>query len=502
MNLRPPILTILLFVTCATIACPTYAQGPKTPITAADLDAVAQRSIAQYRVVGASVLVARGGRIILHKGYGFADLGLEAPAKDETVYHVVGPMLPFTGIAVLQQMERGKLSLDDDISKFIPEFPMQGHRVSVRQLLNHTSGIVDYHYLGDPIEATSRQPKALDEVMALYAGKNWVNEPGKKWDWSISGFQLLVTIVERVTGQSFPDYVQQNIFVPAGVKSTMYCDDFTLVHGLSHAYRKFGKSYVVAHENDMAYNSDLRFCSTVGDLYQLWRAIQEKKLIRPETFKMMTTAEGAAAQMSPTDPKAQYGFAMILNHEDDHRRIGQHGSLLGYSGSLYDFPEDQLTIIVLTNTEDQNAYAITRALARAALGLPALPSPTPAPERSLSDQPVTTAERNQLAGTFVLKLDRLSPGLHDSFAQYRRTFRVFDENGRLMIEALGEGPERLLKQDDGSFSIRSSPADHITFTLQNGRVATIKMDPSGFGVPLSGERVGDGDPRTFHQQLH
>ncbi len=501
MNLRPPILTILLFVTCATIACPTYAQGPKTPITAADLDAVAQRSIAQYRVVGASVLVARGGRIILHKGYGFADLGLEAPAKDETVYHVVGPMLPFTGIAVLQQVERGKLSLDDDISKFIPEFPMQGHRVSVRQLLNHTSGIVDYHYLGDPIEATSRQPKALDEVMALYAGKNWVNEPGKKWDWSISGFQLLVTIVERVTSQSFPDYVQQNIFVPAGVKSTMYCDDFTLVHGLSHAYRKFGKSYVVAHENDMAYNSDLRFCSTVGDLYQLWRAIQEKKLIRPETFKMMTTAESAAAQMSPTDPKAQYGFAMILNHEDDHRRIGQHGSLLGYSGSLYDFPEDQLTIIVLTNTEDQNAYAITRALARAALGLPALSSPTPVPERTLSDQPVTAAERNQLAGTFVLKLDRLSPGLHDSFAQYRRTFRVFDENGRLMIEALGEGPERLLKQDDGSFSIRSSPADHITFTLQNGRVAAIKMDPSGFGVPLSGERVGDGDPRTFHQQL-
>ena len=165
---------------------------------------------------------------------------LEAPAKDETVYHVVGPMLPFTGIAVMQQVERGKLSLDDDISKFIPEFPLQGHHVTVRQLLNHTSGIVDYHYLGDPIEATSRQPKALDEVMALYAGKNWVNDPGKKWDWSISGFNLLVTIVERVTGQSFPDYVQQNIFKPAGVKSTSYCDDFTLTRGLSHAYRKIG----------------------------------------------------------------------------------------------------------------------------------------------------------------------------------------------------------------------------------------------------------------------
>jgi D-alanyl-D-alanine carboxypeptidase len=467
--------------------------------SAADLDVIAKRVIAQERVAGASVLVARGDRIILHKGYGFADLGLEAPAKDETVYHVVGPMLPFTGIAAMQQVERGKLSLDDDVSKYVPEFPLQGRRVSIRQLLNHTSGIVDYHYLGDPIEATSRQPKALDEVMALYAGKNWVNEPGKKWDWSISGFQLLVTIVERVTGQSFPDYVEQNIWKPAGVKSTTYCDDFALTRGLAHSYRKFGAGYIVAHENGMAYNSDLRFCSTVGDLYQLWRAIMQKNLVRPETFKMMSTAEGAAAQMSSQDPKAQYGFAMILNHEDDHRRIGQHGSLLGYSGSLYDFPEDQLTIVVLTNTEGQNAYAITRALARAALGLPELPSPPIAPERTLADKPVSNAERKQLTGTFVLKLDSLSPNLHDSFAQYRRTYRVFDENGRLMIEPLGEAPERLLKQDDGSFALRSSPSSRVTFVMKDDHAAAMRIDSQGF--PLLGDRVGDADPETFHRQL-
>jgi len=467
--------------------------------SAADLDAIVQRVIARERVVGASVLVARGDRILLHKGYGFADLGLEVPVKDETVYHIVGPMLPFTGIAVMQQVERGKLSLDDDISKFIPEFPLQGHHVTVRQLLNHTSGIVDYHYLGDPIEATSRLPKALDEVMALYAGKNWVNEPGTKWDWSISGFQLLVTIVERVTGQSFPDYVQQNIFKPAGVKSTTYCDDFTLTRGLSHAYRKIGPSYVEARENDMAYNSDLRFCSTVGDLLKLWRAIKAQNLVRPETFQQMTTAEGAAAHMSAQDPKAQYGFAMILNHEDDHRRIGQHGSLMGYSGSLYDFPEDQLTIVVLTNTEDQNAYAITRALGRAILGLPPLPDPKPAAESALADKPVSADERKQLAGTFVLKLDKVGANLHDSFAQYRRTYRVFDENGRLMIQPLGEAPERLLKQDDGSFALRSSPAAHVSFAMKDMHTSLLKIDSSGF--PLVGERVGDGDPVTFHRQL-
>jgi D-alanyl-D-alanine carboxypeptidase len=469
---------------------------------AADLYRVVQRMVAQEGVVGASVLVARRDKILLHKGYGFADLGLEAPAQDETVYHVVGPMLPFTGIAVLQQMERGKLSLDDDISKYVPEFPLQGHRVTIRQLLNHTSGIVDYHYLGDPIEATSRQPKALDEVMALYAGKKWVNEPGAKWDWSISGFQLLVTIVERVSGQSFAEYVKQNIFTPAGVTATAYCDDFSLVRGLSHAYRKFEKGYVPANENDMAYNADLRFCSTVGDIYQLWESIRAKKLIEPKTFEMMTTAEGAAMHMSPQDPKAQYGFAIILNHEEEHRRIGQHGSLLGYSGSLYDFPEDGLTVVVLTNTEGQNAYAITRALARAVLGLPQLPvPPAAAAEKLLEDKPVSEDERKQLAGTYVLKLERLTPGLHDSFEQYRRTFRVFDENGRLMIQALGEGPEQLLKQQDGSFAARSKPKSRVSFVAQGRTAASMKMDPSDFGVPLSGERVGAGDPQTFHRQL-
>ncbi|HET8890415.1 MAG TPA: serine hydrolase domain-containing protein [Candidatus Angelobacter sp.] len=493
--MRTPIL-----ITLALLLSSANAQTNST----ADLDAIVQRVIAREHVVGASVLVARGDRILLHKGYGFADLGLEAPAKDETVYHVVGPMLPFTGIAVMQQVERGKLSLDDDLSKFIPEFPLQGHHVTVRQLLNHTSGIVDYHYLGDPIEATSRLPKALDEVMALYAGKNWVNEPGTKWDWSISGFQLLVTIVERVTGQSFPDYVQQNIFKPAGVKFTTYCDDFTLTRGLAHAYRKRGASYVEARENGMAYNSDLRFCSTVGDLLKLWRAIKDQNLVRPETFKQMTTAEGAAQHMSAQDPKAQYGFAMILNHEEglhqeDHRRIGQHGSLMGYSGSLYDFPEDQLTIVVLTNTEDQNAYAITRALGRAVLGLAPLPDAKPTAEPTLADKPVSADERKQLAGTFVLKLGQVGANLHDSFAQYRRTYRVFDENGRLMIQPLGEGPERLLKQDDGSFALRSATEAHVSFVVQNGHATAMKLESPGF--PLAGERVGDGDPATFHGQL-
>jgi CubicO group peptidase (beta-lactamase class C family) len=480
-------------VLCSRIA---FAQN-----LSVDLDGIAKRVISEERVVGASVLVARGNRIVLQKGYGFADLGLEAPTKSDTVYHVVGPMMPFTGIAVMQLVERGKLSLDDDISKLIPEFPLQGHHVSVRQLLNHTSGIVDYHYLGDPIEATSRQPKALDEVMALYSDKHWVHEPGTKWDWSISGFQLLVTIIERVAGQNYEDYVQQNLLSPAAVTSTTYCDDFKLTRGLSHAYHRLGDGYVPANENGMAYNTDLRYCSTVGDLYQMWRAVKDKKLIRPETLQMMSTAEGPTMQMSAQDPAMHYGLALTLNHEDDHRSVGQHGSLLGYSGSMYEFAQDQLTIVVLTNTEGQNAYAISKALSRATLGLPELPRPTaPRPLATWSDKPVSASEIGQLTGTFVLTAGKVPSNLHDSYAQYRRTYRVFNENGRLMIQPLGQGAERLFKQADGSFAMHSSARIRISFVMQKDRAVGMKMDSQG-GLPLAGNRVGDGDPQTFHQQL-
>ena len=106
-----------------------------------------------------------------------------------------------------------------------------------------------------------------------------------------------------------------------------------------------------------------------------------------------------------------------------------------------------------------------------------------------------------MTGTFLLAVAKVPPNLYDSYAQYRRTYRVFDENGRLMIEPLGQGAERLLKLSDGSFVMRSSPRTRISFVLRDGHVKGMRMD-SPNGLELAGDRVGDGDPRTFHEQLH
>ncbi|MEO6806147.1 MAG: serine hydrolase domain-containing protein [Edaphobacter sp.] len=477
--------TILLRLATVSLAQPSQS----------DLDSVARQAVAQSHVVGASVLVARGDKILLLKGYGVSDIGLEAPSRPDSVYHIVGPMLPFTGVAVMQLVERGKLSLDDDIAKYLPDFPTQGHHVTIRELISNTSGIVDYHYRGDPLESTYRQPKAMDEVIALFANGQWVHEPGTQWDWSVSNFQLLTEIIERVTGQPFTEYMQQNLFAPAGATATVPCDNSSVIHGLSHSYQSVDNHYEAATEDSSAVSYDLRFCSNVSDLFRIWRAVQQGKILKPETLKLMTTADGPGIKMTAADPNQHYGMAFLLGHEDSHRDVGQNGSLLGYSGSMYQFPADDLTVIVLTNTSGQNAKSIGSALARKVLGLP--PNPTP-PARAqlpvLTDEPVSADQRNNLTGTYVLKV--LEGGYHDSFAQYRRTYRVFDENGRLMIEALGETPERLLKQKSGDFAIHSWPQAPVTFVAHGQHELTLHLTKSG--LTLAGERVGPADPHTFH----
>ena len=209
----------------------------------------------------------------------------------------------------------------------------------------------------------------------------------------------------------------------------------------------------------------------------------------------MTTAEGPGIKMTASDPKTHYGMAFILGHEDEHRDVGQNGSLLGYSGSMYHFPAEDLTVIVLTNTSGQNAKFIGSALARKVLALaPNPPLPSEAKVPSLTDEPTSADERKNLAGTYVLKV--VAGAYHDSFAQYRRTYRVFDQNGRLMIEALGDKPERLLKQKDGNFAVRAWPQGPVAFAVQGRDAVTLRLRTPE--LTLGGERVGPADPQTFH----
>lgn len=178
------------------------------------LDSIVRAELAQAPLVGVSVAVLRGRATVFERGYGYADLGLQAPATHETTYRVIGPLL---ALSLMQQVERGRLRLEESASQRIPEFPWQGRNVSVRQLMDATSGLPDYHYLGDPQRGLRAVPKAHDEVLALFAGRPFIHEPGERWQWTISGAVLAGMILERVSGQPYAEYLQEHVFRRAGL---------------------------------------------------------------------------------------------------------------------------------------------------------------------------------------------------------------------------------------------------------------------------------------------
>src|SRR4051812_1927716 len=204
------------------------------------LDSIVRDALQGEPLAGVSVAVLRGQDTLLLRGYGYADLGLKAPATEETTYRLLGPML---GAAIMQQVEKGRLRLDDDASRLLPDFPWQGRRVTVRQLMDATSGLPDFHYLGDARSAQRAVPKAHDEVTALFAGRPFTHEPGERWQWTISGFHLAGLILEKVTGRSYPDYLREHIFARAGLTRSFYCDDRAVVPSLARAYEGGGREF-------------------------------------------------------------------------------------------------------------------------------------------------------------------------------------------------------------------------------------------------------------------
>lgn len=470
--------------------------APAAMARALSLDAIVAKAARDDGAIGASVLVARHGRIVYQGAYGLADRELQVPAKASSVYHIIGPGVALTAVATMQLVERGELGLDDRLSKFLPEFPRSAE-ISIRQLLNSSSGIADYHYLGDPLEATYRTPKALDEMIALFSAQPAVHPPGQAWDWSVSNYDLLSLVIEKVSGESYRSYVQERLFAPAGVKHAMFCDDLVLTPGLGRGYRFQGGAYRPAPEAGEAVGDAFRYCGTVEELFKVWAALRAGLLLKPETFAAMAVP-GLVGAHEFRDPEEHFGYGLILDHEGRRRDINMHGGLLGYSGALYEFPGDDLVVIALSNTEGQSANSIAKAVARKILALPDAPGAADqsfgGTRRILADLPVSAQERVGLMGTFRLKVD--GGGYHDTFTQYRRTYRVFEEAGLLMIQALGDAPERLLKQADGSFAIASDPDEPIVFG-NNSKIPTLSLHRYP-GLELVGPRIGPGDARAFH----
>jgi len=341
----------------------------------AALDSAAEAHVANDLVAGVSVAVVRGADTLLMKGYGLADLewAVPTPVDGRASYEIGSMTKQFTAAAVLKLVEEGKLDLDADMTRYLPDFDTQGHAVPLRRLLDHTSGIKGYTEMRAFGEIAVRKlPR--DTLVALVAAEPFEFEPGTAQIYNNSAYFLLGLIIEKVTGQEYADYVRENLFDALGMADSYYCSSSAVRAMRAHGYDPTPGGLVrkgyLEHIWPYAAGS---LCSTVGDLVRWNQALHGGEVLSPGSYRALTTP-------APLEDGTPIRYAMGLGVDDrGGRRIIAHGG--GINGFLSDgryYPDEGLIIVVLQNsTGSPGPGALGSALADLVLG--PLPEPVATP---------------------------------------------------------------------------------------------------------------------------
>ncbi len=355
-RVRVLVLLAVVAAASATSQEPLRASGAEVERA---VDRILERAIEQGPIAGASVLVAYRGDILVAKGYGFADLEHKVPASSHTVYRLGSLSKQFTATAVMQLVDQGLIDLDVSIIEYLPDYPDVGEPVTVRHLLNHTSGLVSYTAQSD-YWRNMRQDLPHEAVLSWFAERPLAFTPGDRYVYSNSGYYLLGLIVESVTGTTFADYVQRNIIDPLDLSQTYYDDGVKLIPRRAWGYERNEDRFLNARWLSMklAYSAGA-MASTVHDLYALHLALRDARIVSPEAYATMTTPawlnDGAFSE---------YGMAFHVEHWDG-RPVLRHGGLIfGFKTCFYHYPDDGLTIIILMNTEQAQYRPIQAQIAR------------------------------------------------------------------------------------------------------------------------------------------
>ena len=320
---------------------------------------------------GAAVLVARDGVIIFDKGYGFAQLDSRMPMTTDTRSRIGSITKQFTSAAILKLAEAGKLSINDHLSKFLPDWP-RGDEVTVRHLLNHSSGI--HNYTEKPgFYAHVTEPISLPELVASFKNDPYDFSPGEKYSYSNSGYVLLGYLIERVSGQSYESYIENTLLRPLGMKRT----------GVHHAGRPpAGEAFGYSYTNgtvQRAVNRDMSKVASAGELYStahdlfLWNeAIFNDRILSEASLKEAFTV-GALKDDDPTHPEdIGYGLGWTMDRLNGAREISHGGELSGFGSYLLRLPDDRLTVVVLLNCAphlpNNQQWVMAREIARRVMG--------------------------------------------------------------------------------------------------------------------------------------
>lgn len=298
----------------------------------------------KYRLFNGSVLVADQGKVIYKKGFGLANMEWEIPNTPDTKFRLASITKQFTATAVLQLAAQGKIKLDGKLSEYLPEYRKDiGDKVTVHQLLNHTSGIPSYTGLPGFFQEVSRNPFKVDDFVKKYASNDLEFEPGSKFSYNNSGYFLLGAIIEKVTGKPYEQVLKENIFDPLGMKNSGYDRFDTLLKKRATGYQKSADGYVNAPYLDMSipYSAGSLY-STVEDLYLWDQALYSDSLLNAQFKELM---------FKPNLGNYAYGWTIRKAGFDDKIPVIQHnGGINGFSTTIIRFPAEKGLIVMLDNT--------------------------------------------------------------------------------------------------------------------------------------------------------
>jgi len=266
------------------------------------------------------VLIAKGDKILLRKGYGSANFELNVANTPETVFRIGSITKSFTALSILQLEEKGKLKLTDPVVNYVPELPAAWREITIHQLLCHKSGIPDFvnaRAYGDFSDS-----RHVENALKEYADKPLLTRPGEVLRYSNSGYILLGRVIEHVTGESYRDYLNANILKPAGMTHTDHDLAVDVVPHRASGYRFDGETVINAPHGDSSYPGsagDLR--STVDDMYRFDRALQSGKLFSNAITTKAWTPYGRLIAPPPLPIQADYGYGWMIGEDFGHKYV-------------------------------------------------------------------------------------------------------------------------------------------------------------------------------------
>jgi CubicO group peptidase (beta-lactamase class C family) len=299
-----------------------------------------------------AVLVAEQGEIIYRKAFGKGNFQTGADFTPETSSNIGSVTKQFTAMAIMILAERKKLSYDDPVSKYIPEFSRSAHlcKITLRNLLTHTSGIPDYGDLG--VDDSGLDQKGL--IAALMKKKDALAKPGLKYRYSNPGYALLGIVVERVSGKRFGDFLEQEIFKPVGMSNTFVYDSPTKKNGRTAVgYGQFGQ---VDDSGPTAIPGDGGIYSTVDDLFKWDQALYTERLVHQSTL-VEAFSPGKVEQGTST-----YGFGWNIVDESGNKYLWHQGNQAGFRAFIGRRLTDRVTVIMLTNKGNSKRLDINAAI--------------------------------------------------------------------------------------------------------------------------------------------